>query len=807
MRKILSAIRACVVSACLASVLAFVACSNDIDSASTTAGMDNSADDDMVLNDNDGKSDKTNRKDTNTGSGSDSSGGTVKDFGDNFIRGFDASAVDYFENVYASSNTWTDKNWYDSDGSKDIFALLADHGFNTIRLRVWVDPMVTSTISNDSVWPTSTSVENAWKNGDCTKERAARLAKRAKAAGMKVLLDFHLSDYWTDPSVQLIPKSWQSVTSAGEMKEKLTSHITEVLQYMKDNSVTPDYVQVGNEIDRGMLVDASVDAGTSPKTATSAASSISGGINSENFKTYLKAGCAAVRDFDEDIKIIIHITAKNSDRFAKVEASGADYDIIGLSYYSWENHGTMDELIAKIGNLESTYSKKVMVVETSFAALDYGDSDDMTQAATNLSAKNYSDVTIESNAVVPSEDVQKAILRHTMQEVYGAGGIGICIWGGERRDYQYGLFDWDGNTYKAIDAFNYKPSDGYPAENSSDGNSSEDTGGGTEESYDEMTLTLKFDGFTIAGGSVNVNYGADSGTYADASGEVSSDGTSATAKLSKTYANSSNWFNNITITVKNSSGTTVDVEYTNYFEFNASGAELKVNAGSAKKTFTINFDGFTIVGGSVEGVKFSNAWANSSSEWENTNITTPTVTVATDGKSASFTVEKSQLTTEKTEFYIDWSGVTVKDSSSNAVTLASVSDDYKNKWYGWSDGPWEYTLQGDTGGGTEADTMTVTLVFDDFECTYMKLWYGDSSGEDVEVTLADDKKSATFIAKKSFANDSGWYGNMSLHNVWNGNTDLSNKLAAASGSNLYFEFNAAGTTIHLVDNSASSNGD
>ena len=97
--------------------------------------------------------------------------------------------------------------------------------------------------------------------------------------------------------------------------------------------------------------------------------------------------------------------------------------------------------------------------------------------------------------------------------------------------------------------------------------------------------------------------------------------------------------------------------------------------------------------------------------------------------------------------------------------------------------------------------MTVTLVFDDFECTYMKLWYGNSSGEDVEVTLADDKKSGSFTAKKEYANDSGWYGNMSLHNVWNGSTDLSNKLAAASGYNLYFEFNAEGTTIHLVSSS------
>lgn len=260
-----------------------------------------------------------------------------------------------------------------------------------------------------------------------------------------------------------------------------------------------------------------------------------------------------MRDFDEDIKIIIHITAKNSDRFSYVKNSGADYDIIGLSYYSWENHGTIDELVTKIGNLESTYSKKVMVVETSFAALDYGDSDDMTQAATNLSAKNYSDVTIESNAVVPSEDVQKAILRHTMQEVYGAGGIGICIWGGERRDYQYGLFDWDGNTYKAIDAFNYKPSDGYPAEDASDA-------GGSEENEKTMTLTLSFPENSSAA-SVSVKYWA-----ADSSGSsfdtktatVSSN--SASVTLSNSY--SSDWGFNGTVKIYDSSSKDITSNFT-----------------------------------------------------------------------------------------------------------------------------------------------------------------------------------------------------------------------------------------------------
>jgi len=684
MRKILSAIRACVVSACLASVLAFAACSNDIDSASTTAGMDNSADDDMVLNDNDGKSDKANRNDTNTGSGSDSSGGTVKDFGDNFIRGFDASAVDYFENVYASSNTWTDKNWYDSDGSKDIFALLADHGFNTIRLRVWVDPTVTSTISNDSVWPTSTSVENAWKNGDCTKERATRLAKRAKAAGMKVLLDFHLSDYWTDPSVQLIPKSWQSVTSADEMKEKLTSHITEVLQYMKDNSVTPDYVQVGNEIDRGMLVDASVDADTSPKTATSAASSISGGINSENFKTYLKAGCAAVRDFDEDIKIIIHITAKNSDRFSYVKNSGADYDIIGLSYYSWENHGTIDELVTKIGNLESTYSKKVMVVETSFAALDYGDSDDMTQAATNLSAKNYSDVTIESNAVVPSEDVQKAILRHTMQEVYGAGGIGICIWGGERRDYQFGLFDWDGNTYKAIDAFNYKPSDGYPAENASDA-------GGSEENEKTMTLTLSFPENSSAA-SVSVKYWAADGSDSSSDTKkatVSSN--SASVTLSNSY--SSGWGFNGTVTIYDSSSNDI----TSNFTLNDS-----ENYGTCSKFWFKFTEGGTQEFSFTETVSSSDnteesAGSNSSTDEENNGDTTENETLPYTA--TSFPFEKSYTGTGSNETFL------TKESFANVsgttVTVAFTwASGEGNPWFGVGDSWPTVSWNGSTASGT-----------------------------------------------------------------------------------------------------------
>ncbi|MCR5125971.1 MAG: arabinogalactan endo-1,4-beta-galactosidase [Treponema sp.] len=695
--------------ALLAPILAFslllFSCANDIDSDSTTAGIDSSNDDSVTLTDNDGKSDKDTRKDGTSTSGNNNNSNnsnnnsntnntttntTVTDFGDNFIRGFDASAVDYFENVYAPAHS----DWQivtkctDSAGSRDIFNLLASHGFNTIRLRVWVDPSVTETIQNDDYWPTSTDGDN-WRIGDCTKERAARLAKRAKTAGMKVLLDMHLSDYWTDPSVQLIPKSWQDSADSDEMAEKLTDYIAETLQYMKEQDATPDYVQVGNEIDRGILVDSSVNAGTTTKTPTDADSAISGKFNTDNFKKYIKAGCKAVRDFDSSIKIIVHMTAKNSSRFSYVESSGADYDIVGLSYYPWENHGTISELKEKIQG----FTKDVWVVETSAPANDYGSDGDMTTAATNLGS-GYGDITIEDGKLVESESNQKAVLRHVMQEIFDAGGKGICVWGGERRDYQYGLFDWNGNAYEAIDAFNYKPAEGYSTESGASASQNE-----TEETEETMTLTLNFSGFTIPGGSVVVKYGADSGTYVDATGTVSDDGSSATVTLSKKYANSSGWFNNITVTVKDSDENAIETEYTQYFEFSTSGKELTVSKAVSQKTFTINFSGFTIPGGTVEGLRYSTAWANSSDEWEADKIVTPTVTVSSDGTKATFEVAQTDA------FYINWTEVTAKDSSGTAVTISSGNTE-TNKWYGYSGDAWSVTFKVET-AGNEASNETL----------------------------------------------------------------------------------------------------
>lgn len=97
-------------------------------------------------------------------------------------------------------------------------------------------------------------------------------------------------------------------------------------------------------------------------------------------------------------------------------------------------------------------------------------------------------------------------------------------------------------------------------------------------SEEKADLTLTFKGFTVPGGSVKINYGADSGTYVDALCTVSEDGSSATVSLEKKYANASGWFNGVTVTVKDKDGNAVETSYTNWFEYNAEGISLEVSA-------------------------------------------------------------------------------------------------------------------------------------------------------------------------------------------------------------------------------------
>ena len=163
--------------------------------------------------------------------------------------------------------------------------------------------------------------------------------------------------------------------------------------------------------------------------------------------------------------------------------------------------------------------------------------------------------------------------------------------------------------------------------------------------------------------------------------------TTAIAKLAKDKANSYKWYNNIKITVKDAAGNEIETEvnpvYFCYADDEFTG--ITISQTVSAKTFIIDFDGFTIPGGSVTGLKYSTKWASSSADWSGDTLFTPEVTVASDGKSASFAIAQTN------EFYIDWTSVVVKDSEGTELKISSGNSE-SNKWYSYSGNDWSNTL-------------------------------------------------------------------------------------------------------------------
>ncbi|MDP4264786.1 MAG: beta-galactosidase GalA [Bacteroidota bacterium] len=224
----------------------------------------------------------------------------------------------------------------DNGTEKDAVMILKDHGFNYVRLRLFNDP------ARDSGYSP--------KKGFCDLAHTKQMAKRVKAAGMKFLLDFHYSDYWADPGKQFKPAAWKGLTF-DELKKAFYDYTRKTMQELKDQGTTPDMVQVGNEINHGLVW---------PEGNIS---------NLDSLAQLLKAGIAAVKAVDPAVVIMLHIAlgGQNDESVFFIDnmlARGVHFDVIGLSYYpKW--HGTLDDLRDNLNNLVSRYNKDVIVVEYS----------------------------------------------------------------------------------------------------------------------------------------------------------------------------------------------------------------------------------------------------------------------------------------------------------------------------------------------------------------------------------------------------------------------------------------------------------
>lgn len=359
-----------------------------------------------------------------------------------FIRGADVSMLKDIEDLGGE--------FYDNGVKKDALEIMKNHGANYVRLRLWVDPY--------------DSEGNSYGGGSNDFNTTLYLAKRAQEKGMKVLIDFHLSDYWADPGTQSKPKAWENL-SYDELKTTLYNYMKNTLNDFKNQGVVPDMVQVGNETSSGILWDEGKIGGDY--------------TDFTHLAELLNQAISGVRaSVGNQTKIVLHLDNGGNNSLYRWWFDGVtgcgfdlDFDIIGLTYYPmW--HGTMDDLQYNLNDISARYNKDVMIVETAYA-FTLADGDGL--------GSSFSPQDEEIGGYPASVQGQKDFmsdLESVILNVPGNRGLGFfywepewipvegAYWGTEAgKEYiedngilsnpwdNLALFDFNGNALESIDIF------------------------------------------------------------------------------------------------------------------------------------------------------------------------------------------------------------------------------------------------------------------------------------------------------------------------------------------------------------------
>ena len=255
----------------------------------------------------------------------------VENLPEDFIFGMDVSSV--------LAEEASGVKYYDFHGNEtDLFTLLAACGINTIRVRVWVDPY------DDQ--------GRGFGGGNCDTAVAVEIGKRAAAAGQRLIVDFHYSDFWADPGKQMAPRSWKDM-EIEEKTEAVYRYTKDCLTQLNEAGVDVCMVQTGNETNGALC----------------------GEKTWMNIAFLMDAGARATREVFPDALIALHFAnpenADNYRTYAKkmdyYEKNGLiHYDVFATSYYPYW-HGTLGNLSRILTEIAETYGKKVMVMETSYA--------------------------------------------------------------------------------------------------------------------------------------------------------------------------------------------------------------------------------------------------------------------------------------------------------------------------------------------------------------------------------------------------------------------------------------------------------
>jgi arabinogalactan endo-1,4-beta-galactosidase len=305
-----------------------------------------------------------------------------------FAKGADISWLTQMES--------TGIKFYTTAGTQqECMGLLKSLGMNTLRLRVWVNPALGYNNATDVL----------------------AKAIRAKNIGLRIMIDFHYSDTWADPGSQIKPAAWvgQTITN---LKTSLATHTNDVLTLLKNNGIEPEWVQVGNETDDGMLW---------PEGKAS--------INMANFSQLINAGYDASKAVFPNAKVIVHISNGWNNVlfrwiFDGLKTNGAKYDVIGMSLYptttTWVANN--NQCLANMNDMISRYNKEVMIVEV---GMSWSNAADCNAFLTDIILKTKS---IANNK-----------------------GLGVLYWEPQAynswQGYSLGAFDNAGKPTVALNAF------------------------------------------------------------------------------------------------------------------------------------------------------------------------------------------------------------------------------------------------------------------------------------------------------------------------------------------------------------------
>lgn len=341
----------------------------------------------------------------------------VDNYKDGFINGMDVSQVISLEN--------SGVKYYNFDGEEeDVLKIFSDNGINYIRVRVWNNPYDRE--------------GNGFGGGNCTIDTAVELGKRATKYGMKLLVDFHYSDFWADPSKQMCPRAWLGMT-IDEKASALYQYTKESLQKLKDANVDVGMVQIGNETNNGLA----------------------GETTWYNRTILMKKASEAIREVTPKAKIAVHFAnpekAGSYQNYAsKLKYYNLDYDIFASSYYPYW-HGSLENLQTVLDEISDTYNKDTLVVETSYA---------YTTKDTDSFSNTISDGGSVDKPYPYTIQGQASEIRDIIQTVCNMKrGIGVFYWEGAwisvGDNYEENLSKWEqyGSGWASSYSYIFDPED------------------------------------------------------------------------------------------------------------------------------------------------------------------------------------------------------------------------------------------------------------------------------------------------------------------------------------------------------------